>query len=198
MLVARPIAAMRELHPNEYIYFNELIGGLPGAYGNYDTDYYGNSYKEGFAALAQKLWHDERDRFLDTRYLVTGCIPDFVAVRYLDGNFAWVDKPSDGAELYLGYTRSDCHERYQQRPELLRVERMGTLLLIVRDLRGGTVEDEGVDDGSGEVDDADPDGPRTVRAPVVESKRPRPRRPSSRSDRRRADPPAPPAREPAP
>jgi len=54
-------------------------------------------------ALAQKLWHDERDRFLDTRYLVTGCIPDFVAMRYLEGNFAWVDKPSDGAEFYLGW-----------------------------------------------------------------------------------------------
>lgn len=197
-LVARPIAAMRELHPNEYIYFNELIGGLPGAYGNYDTDYYGNSYKEAFAAVAQQLWHDERDRFVDTRYLVTGCIPDFVAMQYLEGNFAWVDKPSDGAELYLGYTRSDCHERYQQRPELLRVERMGTLLVIVRDLRGAEVEDEKVDDGSGEVDDADPDRPRT-RTTAPAGARPRPRKPSGARTRPRADPPDPRApEEPAP
>ncbi len=26
-------------HPYEYIYFNEIIGGVKGAYGNYDTDY---------------------------------------------------------------------------------------------------------------------------------------------------------------
>jgi hypothetical protein len=178
VLVTRQIAAMRELHPNQYIYFNELVGGLPGAYGRYDTDYYGNSYKEAFAALAERMWHDERDRFLDTRYLVTGCIPDFVARQYLQGNFSWVDKASDGAEFYLGYTRSECHQRYQRRPELLRVERMGTLLVVVRDLRGGAVEDEGVDDGSGQVDDPDA-GPRVTRNPVPEGGRPRPRKPTA-------------------
>jgi len=33
-------------HPNEYVYFNELIGGIKGAYGNYDTDYYMNSIRQ--------------------------------------------------------------------------------------------------------------------------------------------------------
>ncbi len=33
-------------HPYEYIYFNELSGGLKKAIGNYDTDYWGASYKE--------------------------------------------------------------------------------------------------------------------------------------------------------
>lgn len=30
-------------HPNQYVYFNELVGGLHGAFGNYDIDYYQNS-----------------------------------------------------------------------------------------------------------------------------------------------------------
>jgi tetratricopeptide (TPR) repeat protein len=30
-------------HPNQYVYFNELIGGVSGAYGYYDTDYYQNT-----------------------------------------------------------------------------------------------------------------------------------------------------------
>jgi len=33
-------------HPNEYVYFNELIGGIKGAYGKYDTDYYMNSIRK--------------------------------------------------------------------------------------------------------------------------------------------------------
>jgi tetratricopeptide (TPR) repeat protein len=33
-------------HPNEYCYFNELTGGINGAYGNYETDYWMNSTKE--------------------------------------------------------------------------------------------------------------------------------------------------------
>lgn len=34
------------LHPYEYIYFNELIGGLKGASGRYELDYWGATYKE--------------------------------------------------------------------------------------------------------------------------------------------------------
>lgn len=183
-LVARQLAAMRELHPNQYIYFNELIGGLPGAYGNYDTDYYGNAYKEGFAALAEHLWRSDPERFVDSRYLVTGCIPDFIAIQYLQGNFAWVDKASQGAEFYLGYTRSECHERYARRPELLRVERMGTLLVLVRDLRGADeLEDETL------VEDLD-GGPRIIEATVPGGGRPRPRRPSARTKPTRSPPPS--------
>ena len=33
-------------HPNQYIYFNEFAGGLEGAYGKYDLDYYHNSGKQ--------------------------------------------------------------------------------------------------------------------------------------------------------
>ncbi|MEX1369392.1 MAG: hypothetical protein AB1Z98_40065, partial [Nannocystaceae bacterium] len=148
LLVARPTADMVRLHPYEYIYFNELIGGLPGAYGNYDTDYYGSSYREGFRGLAEHLWQTERDTYLNTRYLVTGCIPELVARNYVGGNFAWVERGEDDADFYLGYTRADCHERYRRRPEALAVERMDTLLLVVRDLRAGaTVYDEGDDEG---------------------------------------------------
>lgn len=37
---------MIRLHPYEYVYFNEFVGGLRGAYGKYDTDYWGASYRE--------------------------------------------------------------------------------------------------------------------------------------------------------
>ena len=33
-------------HPNEYVYFNESVGGTKGAYGNYELDYYSNSCRE--------------------------------------------------------------------------------------------------------------------------------------------------------
>lgn len=32
-----------KVHPNQYVYFNSLIGGIEGANGYYDTDYYQNS-----------------------------------------------------------------------------------------------------------------------------------------------------------
>jgi tetratricopeptide (TPR) repeat protein len=45
-LLALPVRHVARNHPNEYVYFNELVGGLPGAYGAYETDYYYNSLKE--------------------------------------------------------------------------------------------------------------------------------------------------------
>lgn len=33
-------------HPNQYVYFNELTGGLKGAYGYYETDYYSNTMRQ--------------------------------------------------------------------------------------------------------------------------------------------------------
>jgi glycosyltransferase involved in cell wall biosynthesis len=33
-------------HPNEYCYFNETVGGINGAYGRYETDYWMNSMRE--------------------------------------------------------------------------------------------------------------------------------------------------------
>ncbi|MBA3649141.1 MAG: glycosyltransferase [Chitinophagales bacterium] len=41
-----PIRFSLANHPNEYVYFNELIGGIKGAYGKYDTDYYMNSIRK--------------------------------------------------------------------------------------------------------------------------------------------------------
>src|SRR5690606_37155353 len=40
----RMIVSMIHLHPQQYLGFNGFIGGLPGAYLRYSTDYYGNTY----------------------------------------------------------------------------------------------------------------------------------------------------------
>ena len=45
-LLALPVAHAFRNHPNEYVYFNEFVGGLKKSYGNYETDYYFNSLKE--------------------------------------------------------------------------------------------------------------------------------------------------------
>ena len=44
-LLALPVIHFFRNHPNQYVYFNELAGGLKKCYGNYETDYYFNSLK---------------------------------------------------------------------------------------------------------------------------------------------------------
>lgn len=48
ILMGEPAVWMIRNHPHEYIYFNQIVGGLRGAFGNYDLDYWGNSIR--FAA----------------------------------------------------------------------------------------------------------------------------------------------------
>lgn len=45
ILLLLPLRFMIANHPNEYVYFNELEGGIKGAHGYYETDYWMNSIK---------------------------------------------------------------------------------------------------------------------------------------------------------
>ena len=42
-------------HPNHYVYFNELVGGIDGAFGNYETDTYSNVIKQGVDWLIDEI-----------------------------------------------------------------------------------------------------------------------------------------------
>jgi len=50
--LAEPSLWMIRNHPHEYVYFNPLTGGLKGAFLHYETDYWGNSLREGAEWLA--------------------------------------------------------------------------------------------------------------------------------------------------
>ncbi|MDR0414678.1 MAG: phospholipid carrier-dependent glycosyltransferase [Prevotellaceae bacterium] len=45
-LLANPIRHVISNHPYEYVYFNELAGGMKKAFGNYELDYYYHSTRE--------------------------------------------------------------------------------------------------------------------------------------------------------
>lgn len=53
-MVSLPAIWMVKNHPNEVVYFNELVGGTKGAYGNYELDYYSNSCREAAEWIAQQ------------------------------------------------------------------------------------------------------------------------------------------------
>lgn len=59
-LLVLPLKWMYENHPNEVVYYNELVGGTKGAYGNYELDYYSNSCREA----AEWIAHQEPNKKL--------------------------------------------------------------------------------------------------------------------------------------
>lgn len=53
ILLSQPAVWMIRNHPHEYVYFNPSVGGLRGAFGRYETDYWGNSLRRGAEWLAE-------------------------------------------------------------------------------------------------------------------------------------------------
>lgn len=53
-LFVKPTMWFVQNHPNQYVYFNELTGGLKGAFGTYETDYYSNSCREAAEWIANQ------------------------------------------------------------------------------------------------------------------------------------------------
>jgi 4-amino-4-deoxy-L-arabinose transferase-like glycosyltransferase len=118
------------LHPYQSIYFNRLVaGGLPGASGRFETDYWGNSYREAVEWVMANV-PGEGIRIancsspLQSSYYLLG--PE--GARFIPVSME--DKP----DLLLATTRWDCHRRTPARV-LHRVERQGVPLVYVLDLR---------------------------------------------------------------
>jgi hypothetical protein len=77
-------------HPNETVYFNELVGGPRGAFAKYDMDYWGNCVLEAVA------WSAERARLSGRALTISGNpwhLVQLDAERFHEVSFAPPDRP---------------------------------------------------------------------------------------------------------
>jgi tetratricopeptide (TPR) repeat protein len=78
LLVVHPLRFMVRNHPYEYVYFNETVGGIRGAYTWYETDYYMHSVKEAYSWLLQH----EAKAISSTRDSLTLATDCFAQIHY--------------------------------------------------------------------------------------------------------------------
>ena len=71
LLAFHPIKFMAANHPYYYLYYNQLVGGLKGAYGNYETDYYYTTMRKGAEWLQEYL----KSKPHDSEIIVGGNFP---------------------------------------------------------------------------------------------------------------------------
>ncbi|HEU0118028.1 MAG TPA: glycosyltransferase family 39 protein [Alphaproteobacteria bacterium] len=134
------IQIMRQLHPYEYIFINQFAGGVQGAYGRYELDYWGTSFK---AATEQLQAYVAKEGGVPSGkiYKIAICGPWDAAMIYMPPDYEPV-VANEPAEFFLATTRWEC-QNMRPGKEIIRIKRLGAPLAVVKDLRGGFEHYEG-------------------------------------------------------
>jgi hypothetical protein len=124
---------MTTLHPHQYVYFNLLAGGLKGAQGDFEMDYWSNSLKGATEDLARFLEMENDDSPPAQTYRVFICGHPLSA-SYFFPPFLALTKNLKEADFVVSFTQTNCHKHYEGR-EIIAVERFGVALSVVKDRR---------------------------------------------------------------
>ena len=98
------------LHPDEYLFFNPLVGGLAGASRRYDTDYWVNIMPEAIGDLEHSLDRTEgsSDKTAPRHhYLVAVCGEHLPFEKEADARLAWT-RDFRHAEFFIAPTNNNC------------------------------------------------------------------------------------------
>jgi len=118
------------LHPNQYVYYNAIAGGLSGADGNYETDYWANSYKEAVSTLITYFREKDGSEFEEKRYNIWVDGPYLSATYYFPSNFNLVHNEQD-ADVGFVHTRWELDEKMSGH-RIGAVERLGVDLTVIK------------------------------------------------------------------
>ncbi len=125
---------MGRLHPNEYIYYNALVGGVAGAEGQWELDYWSNSMHEAVVALADLVRLENGGVPPATPVAVAACGNDLSASYFFPPYLKLTTSLAD-ARFIIAFTQADCWKTWRGRP-VVEIERFGAVLSVVKDRRG--------------------------------------------------------------
>jgi hypothetical protein len=146
LAVAAPMvvtaADMVSLHPYQSVYFNRLVaGGLRGAAGRFETDYWGSSYKEAVQWVMANVEPRPGSKvsvgnpnasFLTSYYIKKS---KSASARFV--NVEPSQAVAGDVDLFITTTRDGNDRRFPDRPVLHRVERQGVPLAFVVEVKPG-------------------------------------------------------------
>ena len=123
------------LHPYEYLYYNQLVGGLEGASRRFVTDYWVNIMPEAVDELHDFLDRTEPATAQTKTYRVAVCGERVSYEEYARPNLQWI-KMWDWryADFYIAPTHMNC-DRNLDGKAIAKIERMGVTIGVVKDRR---------------------------------------------------------------
>ena len=122
------------LHPDEYLFYNPLVGGLAGASRSYDTDYWVNTMPEAMADLKHFIDRVERTSGKKKRrYLVAACSERLQFEKEADARLEWT-RDFRRADFFVAPTHMNCDRTLNGRV-IATVERLDVVIGVVKDRR---------------------------------------------------------------
>lgn len=121
-------------HPYQYLAFNTLAGGVAGAAGKFELDYWGTAFREAVATMAEKLPPPAEGR----PWRVSVCGPETSAQIFFPPGFVLLPRQRIvDADLLITNTRYQCPRgtSLATAPILSVISRFETPLAYVYDLR---------------------------------------------------------------
>lgn len=126
--------SLARLYPYEYVYYNRTVGGVAGAAGRYELEYWGISYRAAVEELVSYLQRTEPAMFRETVYRVTVFGPRESARPFLPRNIG-LSTSVRKSDFYISFTRFRGHEVVRGKV-IATIARDGAELAVVKDLRG--------------------------------------------------------------
>ncbi|HOM77715.1 MAG TPA: hypothetical protein PLT50_00715 [bacterium] len=118
---------MIHLHPYEYIYFNEVTGGLKNVSGKFDTEYWGAAYKEAAEYVSDfAVFYGNED------LRVYACTQRYVVSYYSDNKYQLVDQPNEADIILCDLHKDTLNNNNVKYPPIYSINREGVPIFIVR------------------------------------------------------------------
>jgi hypothetical protein len=121
------------LHPYENLFYNPLVGGLPGAAGRYATDYWVGIMPEAVDRLEAYVAVLDRRGTHPERYRVAVCGERLPFEKRANSRLEWTDDWTK-AEFFIAPTHMNC-DRVLNGYEFATIARLGTRIGVVKDRR---------------------------------------------------------------
>ena len=132
---AQDAVALVRLHPYEYLFYNSLVGGLPGASRRYETDYWVNIMPAAVKDLESYLDQIDRHDPLRPQHFTVGVCGERVSFENeADRRLQWTPD-WDHADFFIAPTHMNCDQVLRGRVVDV-IERVGVPIGVVKDLRG--------------------------------------------------------------
>jgi hypothetical protein len=137
------VATLYRLHPDEYLFFNPLVGGLEGASRRYATDYWVNIMPEAVGDLKKYLDRSGRSQTAgpSRHYAVAVCGERLPFEKTADARLQYT-RDWRHADFFIAPTHMNCDRALDGRI-IATVERLGVLIGVVKDRRALVEADVG-------------------------------------------------------